>query len=296
MKRFAFLLPILAGISWGSVGIFVRKLTDLGMNNITILSTRVLFATILLFIIYLIFNKNLLKINPHDLWIFLCSGTIGMLALNCCYNEAINALTLSFAAILLALAPMFVIIFSAIFFHEKITAKKTICLILAIAGCICTSGIIENHSDITFSWYGILNGLAAGMFYAFYLALSKFAIKKGYNALTITFYSLLVMTISLFFFTDWQSAISIVKLSPVKLSLFMALHSFVSSICPYFLHTHSLSYLETGKAAILAESEPVSAMIFGLIIFGEVPTLIGMFGFILILTSLTLLSLKTEKC
>lgn len=294
MKRFIFLFPILAGISWGSVGIFVRKLTQWGMDNYTILATRGLIASLILLSVFFIFDKSLLKIKLKDSWLFLCSGLFGMLALNLGYNTAINELSLSFAAVLLCLAPMFVIIFSFLFLGEKITSKKIICLILAIAGCICTSGIIENHTNITITPFGVCSGLFAAISYATYLALSTKAIQKGYNALTITFYSLIVMTLSLILFADWNITIKIIENAPIQNILFMILHALVASVCPYLLHTYSLKYIETGKAAILAESEPISAMIFGIIFFSEIPTFIGITGLILILTSLTLLSIKVK--
>ena len=62
-----------------------------------------------------------------------------MVGLNYCYNEAINQLTLSLAAVLLSLSPIFVMILSAFLFHEKITLKKVGCTALAIAGCILVS-------------------------------------------------------------------------------------------------------------------------------------------------------------
>ncbi len=295
MKKFIFLFPILAGISWGSVGIFVRKLTQWGMDSVTILGTRGLIATIILFAAYLLFDKSLLKIKLKDFPIFICSGIFGMIALNLGYNTAINELTLSFAAVLLCLAPMFVIIFSFLFLGEKITKRKIIALILAILGAICTSGIIENYSNISVTPLGVCSGLFAAISYATYLALSKKAILKGYNALTITFYSLVVMTVSLLLFSNWNITGEIIHNAPIQNTLFLVTHALLASVCPYVLHTYSLKYIDTGKAAILAESEPVSAMIFGIIFFAEVPTIIGITGLILILISLTLLSIKIKE-
>ena len=36
MKRFAYLLPLIAGTGWGCTGLFVRTLDDAGFDNITI--------------------------------------------------------------------------------------------------------------------------------------------------------------------------------------------------------------------------------------------------------------------
>ena len=66
-----------------------------------------------------------------------------MLGLNLCYNFAINELTLSLSAVLLSLAPIFVLILASILFKEKLTLQKTVCAILALIGCILSSGVLE---------------------------------------------------------------------------------------------------------------------------------------------------------
>lgn len=49
MKKALYLMPVLAGIFWGSVGIFVRILTDFGMDNYTVLGSRMAVAVVILF-------------------------------------------------------------------------------------------------------------------------------------------------------------------------------------------------------------------------------------------------------
>ena len=123
-------MPVLAGVFWGSVGIFVRTLTDFGMDNYTVLGSRMAVAVVILFFVILFRDKSLFRIRIRDLGLFLGSGACGLVALNYCYNEAINHLTLSLAAVLLSLSPIFVMIMSAVLFHERITLKKIGCTAL----------------------------------------------------------------------------------------------------------------------------------------------------------------------
>ncbi len=130
VKKAVFLLPIFAGILFGSVGIFVRTFSANELNNPTILFLRTAFALLEMFVFILIYDRKLLRINIRHLPIFLGTGLLGMLSLNLCYNEAINSLTLSLAAILLSTAPIFVMILAAILFKEKITRKKLFCMLV----------------------------------------------------------------------------------------------------------------------------------------------------------------------
>jgi len=59
-----------------------------------------------------------------------------IVGLNLCYNESMNTISLSLAAVLLSLAPIYVLIFAYVLFREKITSKKIICIIFAIFGCL----------------------------------------------------------------------------------------------------------------------------------------------------------------
>ena len=63
MKKLILILPVLTGIMWGSVGTFVRKLTEAGADTFTFLAIRTLIAALLLMGILLITNKDLLKIK-----------------------------------------------------------------------------------------------------------------------------------------------------------------------------------------------------------------------------------------
>ena len=158
MKRILYLLPVLAGIFWGSVGIFVRVLTDFGMDNYTVLGSRMTGASGILFFVIFIYDRELLRIRLRDLGFFLGTGLCGMVGLNYCYNEAINQLTLSLAAVLLSLSPIFVMILSAFLFHEKITLKKVGCTALAIAGCILVSGVLQSGGESQGNGAGSLRG------------------------------------------------------------------------------------------------------------------------------------------
>ena len=221
MKKIAVLFPIISGGLWGSAGIFIRKLSDFGLNSYTIISSRVLIALIILFIGILILDKSLLKIKLKDAWVFMASGILGMLGLNFCYNESVNHLSLSLAAVLLSLSPIFVIFIAAILFKEKITLRKISCMLLAILGCILASGLLENNTGMKLSAIGILIGLLSAFFYALYSVVSKIAMGKGYEALTITFYSLLTLEIVLLPFTDWNILKDFVISAPVNNSIFM---------------------------------------------------------------------------
>lgn len=295
MKQLLYLMPIISGAMWGSAGIFVRKLTELGMNSYTVVSVRVVLAVLILAVWLGIYDRNLLKIKLKDLWIFVAGGVVGMFGLNICYNFAISELSLSLAAVLLSLSPVFVLFMAAILFKEKITSKKVICMTIAIAGCVLASGVLESAYTMRWSVKGIIVGTIGAFFYGLYGIISKTAMERGYHAFTTTFYCLFMVMLVVIPLTNWKLVTNVVVANPVKMSVFLVIHSLCTSVLPYILYTFSIRYIDAGMVSILASGEPVAAMIFGVIFFSEIPTVLSVVGIVLVIVALALLSMPDKK-
>ena len=294
MEQIYNIMPIISGICFGSAGIFVRELSE-NMNSTSIISSRILIAILLLGLWIAVRYPMNFRIKLKDSWIFVGAGVLGTLGLNLCYNFSINELSLSLAAVLIALAPIFVMVFAFFMFHEAITAKKVISIILALVGCVLTSGILENNASMHWSWIGILVGSASAGFYALYSIFSKVGMKKSYPALTITFYSMLAIAVVLLPFTQWDNMAHYIAANPLRNTLFMVMHSLCTAVCPYAFYTVALDHMEAGKASILCSCEPVAAMVFGLFFFEEIPTVLSVTGLMIVLLALAMLVLSDKS-
>lgn len=296
MKKAMLILPVLSGILWGSSGIFVRNLSAFGMDGATVLASRALGAVIVMGLFLLLTDREKLRCRLRDLWVLIGGGLLGMLGLNLCYNAAINQLTLSLAAVLLSTSPVFVMFLAAIIFHEKITVRKIVCMLMAIVGCMFASGVLEHSFGASFSAGGIAIGVLAAAFYALYSIFSRLAMDRGYHTFTIIFYNLLAVTIVLIPFTKWTVIGAYMTEAPVGNSLFLLLHSVCTSVLPYVLYTVALNYVETGKASILAAGgEPIAAVVFGLLFYHEMPTVLTLLGLAITIVALALLVTPSKK-
>ena len=293
IKKIMPIFPILAGVLWGATGIFIRKSMALGMNSITVISSKVTIASIIMIIFISIYNKSLLKIKLKDIYIFISAALLGMFAVNVFFNESVHLLSLSLAAVLLSLSPIFVLIMSYFLYKEKITTIKIISMILAFLGCVLVSNVLS--SKINLSFRGIISGLLAAFFYALYSIISKKALQKGYHSLTITLYAFIFISIIIAPFTNWGLIINLVKNDPINISVFMIMHSVLVLIMPYVFYTISFSFMDVGKASILASCEPIASTIFGIIFFNEIPNIPSIIGIALTVTALTLLSMPSKK-
>lgn len=289
MKKIYLTLPIFAGILFGSSGIFVRTLTQNGIDQTTLLFLRFSIAIIPILTAILVSDKKLLKIGLKDIpLIIVCA--LSIIGLNLGYNESMNSVPLSLAATLLSTAPIFVIISAYIVFREKITRKKLICIFLAILGCLLMTGILEDSiTNIPIS--GIIAGVTAAIFWAAYLIASKKSIDNGNHTFTILFYSIIIISIVLIPFTNFYQITGFVSINPLLSILFLIIHSTFSFALPYILSTVSLNYVESGTSSILLSgAEPLAALIFGVLIYSEIPTAFMFCGLIMTIASMAILT------
>lgn len=286
-KKFAALLPLLAGVFWGLTGIFVRKLNGVGIDNFQLAFFRSFFAAISLIIFFLVTDKKKLRIDPKDLWCFFGTGILSVVSFSVCYFYTLMHSSVSVAVILSYTAPFFVIILSAIIFREKITILKLVALFIATLGCFM---LCKTDKNTPVTAVIVIVGLLSGLAYASYSIFARFVVGK-YHPLIITAYTFIFSSIGSAFLVDFKGFASAVAAHPLSL-LTVILFSFVSTLMPYTLLTIGLKYVDTGKAAILTTTEVLTASLVGIIFFHEKITAAGILGIILILAAVVLINIK----
>lgn len=265
-KKFASILIVTAGILWGCLGIFVRRLNALGLVSMEIVCLRAVVTCIFMGGFLLCFDRALLRIRIKDFWCFLGTGIGSIVFFNFCYFKAIETASLSVAAVLLYTAPAIVMILSFFLFHEPFTKRKVLSLVLTFVGCVLVTGVVTNAGNVTAS--GLLAGLGAGFGYALYSIFGRYALERGYHSLTITFYTFLVASVGACLLSDVPQIIRTMSESGSTFFLGIALGVFCT-VLPYLTYTLGLKYVENGKASVLASVEPVTATLIGILLFGE---------------------------
>ena len=283
---------ILAGIMWGTMGLWVRRFTEEGLGSMQILSLRVLVTVILMTVFLSIYNRKLLRIRFRDLWCFLGTGICSIVFFGYCYNRTIVLASLSVAAILLYTAPIFVMVMSRFLFGEPFSVRKITALFMAFAGCICVTGILGG--DAAVSTAGILTGLGSGFGYALYSVFGRYALEREYHPFTVTYYTFLCALAAVLFLNDWKPVFHFVC-SDFSGFAYSIAYGVVTTVLPYILYTFGLSYVESGKASIMATVEPVVATLLGVFVLGEKITVMGLTGVILVIGALVVLNVRKNE-
>jgi drug/metabolite transporter (DMT)-like permease len=285
-------LILLAGCFWGSMGIFVRRLTDYGFSSIQIVAIRVTLAALIFCMLLLIKDPSGFRISVKDIPLFLGLGFGSILFFTVCYFTAITMMPLSTAAILLYTSPIWIMLMSVLFFREKLTGRKLLALVLAFAGCVLVSGISGEGMTLT----GLLVGLGSGIGYGLYSILGTVALRR-YSPYTVTTYTFAFAALGAWLICRPAEMLAKFAAAPnlPGLVFFCFLTALVTAVIPFLAYTLGLQTVEASRAGILATVEPLVATLIGVAVFSEPLTLLSGLGMLLILAAVVLLNGKTES-
>ena len=295
MKIKAFIFILLAGILWGTSGLFVHYLAPYGVSSVQMSAVRGVVSFIPLAVYALIKDRGLFRLDPKRALLFLAIGA-AIFGTATLYYTSMQMTSVSTAVVLMYTAPIYVMAFSVAFLGEKLSGLKLCSVVMMLVGCCLVSGIV---GGMKFDLLGILLGVLTGIVYAAYNVLTKIAMKKGYAPVSTTMYSFLVMGVIATAVCKPGELISSAAVRPaVTLPLLIGL-GILTCVLPYFFYTLSMKELSAGTASALGIVEPMAATLFSVIFLDEKIDLLQIAGIALILIAVVLLgrteSAQTEK-
>ena len=286
-----YILVLCAGILWGSIGFFVRKLNGLGVDTELTAFMRIFCAWIILILLLMGMSlksgRNYFKISKKGLLQCFIMGLVTQAFFNLSYSGCINSVGVAMGSVLLYTAPIFVSILSRLLFKEEINARKGISLVINLLGCfiMVTGGDL---SVLKVSGIGILLGIGAGFFYAMVTILGKFT-SDEVDPFTMVFYNFLFGWISLALISNPIPKIAAV--SDLHFWLLAFGYGLIPTVGSYLFYMNGISHdVELSRVPIIASVEPIIATIIGLLVFGENITLVNALGLVIVLFSIVLMN------
>jgi drug/metabolite transporter (DMT)-like permease len=195
------------------------------------------------------------------------------LALGVCigsYVAAIDRLSLANAAFLLYTGPLVAVVLARIALHERVGAARAALVLAAFAGFVCI--VATDLERGTAELPGLLFGALAGLAYATMIVTNR-AIRPRVPPLGRAFYQLMVATLALAPLVPWRAlALSFVDLA--WLGAIGLIHGFLALTLMIF----AFRRLPAHEYGVLAQVEPLTAMLVGWGVFGESLTLLQAVG------------------
>ncbi len=287
MKKIGFLYIIIAGLLWGSSCLFIHFLSPFGFTAAQMTAARGGVSFLCMAIYTLIRDRNKFRIRLKEIPWF-CGIGITLFTTAFWYYRAVQLTSSSTAAVLMYMAPVYVMTFSILFLKETFTLRKGLSVAGMLAGCFLVSGIV---GGLQFNGTGVLLAILSGVSYATYILLTKMSMQRGSDPTSATVYGFLVMAIiATSTAKPWQMPALIARNPAVILLLLVGL-GVITFVVPYFLYALAMRSLPAGTASALAVIEPFSATVYGVVFLHETLTVFSVIGIILILLSVIALGL-----
>lgn len=285
--KLSYIYIVCAAVLWGTMGIFVNKLSGFGFSSMQIVFARAVVAAAALICWLLITDRSLLRIKFRDWPIFIGTGVVSFMCFSFCYFTAMRLSSLSVAAVLLYTAPAFVMIMSAFLFKERLNLYKAAAVCLTVLGCALVTGAASGNASVSAA--GVLFGLGAGLGYALYSIFGRFGLEK-YSTLTVTAYTFVFAAAAALPFSELPELIG--KITSPVIMLWLIAAGIVTCVMPYLFYTTALARVEPGRASVIAAVEPVVAALFGVFLYGEQLDIFKIAGIALVFAAVALINVR----
>ena len=288
MNKFkGFLYGIMASSTFGLLPLFTLPVMGEGLTTFSILSYRMLFASILVAVLMLIgrvsFATNLKELRWFAVLGFLYYGSAALLF------QAYGGMASGLATTLHFMYPVSVTVIMALVYKQRPSVVTICAIILSLVGValLCLRGSSTGVSSLLSVFLVLLSGVC----YAVYLVLVS-TVKRinQQNSQKLTFYVLMFSGAFFMLSTLQGGGLQIIPSASagINLLLMATLPTLLSNLAL----VRSVKNIGSTLTSVLGAMEPLTAIIVGILVFDESLRGLMVVGIILILVSVSLIVLS----
>ena len=204
-------------------------------------------------------------------------------------------MSISTACILMYLSPVFVTVMAHFVFHDKISRRTVLAIVLCIAGCACVSGFGGTATPL-----GFLCGIGSAVAFALINILDRILLNRGYTGKAVNFWicvfaAVFGIVMDLLFFRDGFQRPFAVLFSGWKTFLICIAMALTTGFLAYRFFSLALHGCKCGTVSILASSEPVMETLVSVFVFREPFGFLCGVGIVLVLAGIVLQNTTSQK-
>ena len=216
---------------------------------------------------------------------FALFGLVGVSLFFGSFLLAVQEGGVALSVILMYTAPLWVALFSRLFFQEAISRRKGLALGIAMTGTLLVS-LVGGTPDAPNPTLGVIFGLASGFFYATHYPFMVWG-QRTYSTATLYAYTMLAGAAALFPFVHFAPS------RPLLVWLVLLVLGGLTTYGAYLFYGQALRRISPVRVSIISNLEPVLGTFFAWLFWNEVFPPLGWAGGALVLAAVTLLT--TEK-
>ena len=280
----------LAGIFWGTLGLFGKTLEGFDLTPEMISFSRLTSGLLILVVFFAIKDPSVLKIDREGLKQCALIDVVSQGFFNLAYFSAIKLVGAFTSVVLLYFSIVIMFIFGTLIYREKPSRKKVIAVLICLIGSIlgATGG---NLSALQTDLYGIVMGLLASLAYSLMPVISK-KTSLGCNPFTVVIYSFLFGALFLVPFAQpWQVVGMPIRWDTLGVILLFGL---IASTIPYGLYIPSLHNIQISKLGVITSVELVVSIFISAFVLKESTSRVHFLGGALIMVSILIMNTNVD--
>lgn len=281
-----------AAILWGTIGPFMRTLSEIGLSANAIAFIRMFFGSLLLSGHILFTDRRLFRITAKDLLICAVLGLVTQTGFNLAYVRTVQLIGVSFAAVLLYISPLFLLMGSLFLFKEKQNGIKIAGVFLCVLGAaLAVTGGNLNQADLSIE--GVLMGILSALTYAIMTLASRLLLKRLHSLTLITYCFLFGALFTLPTLTSGALLPLFATVKSLSVGLGMGL---IPAAMAYIFYFKAMERQpDLAIVGVLTTLELIFSLLFAGILFGERLGPVNLVGVGCILLAITLSQLGQLK-
>lgn len=282
MKR-AYTKYILALLLFGTNGIVASRIA---LSSYEIVLLRTMIGSLLLIALFLLNKGHFQFYRRKKDFLFLAISSMAMGISWMFLYEAYQQIGVSLSSLLYYCGPVIVMALSPLLFREKLTLPKIFGFALVLLGLVLVNGNIVGDTQ---SHWGILCGILSAVMYAFMVICNKKAVQiTGMENATLQ------LTVSFLTVAVFVTAVKGIQVDATSADLpWILLLGLVNTGIGCYFYFSSINDLPVQTVAICGYLEPLSAVVFSVLLLKESMSLAQVIGAVLIIGGAVLGSIAT---
>lgn len=281
---------MLAAVSYGANPLFAVPMLAAGIGVNSILFYRYFFACVLYGLFLKLVKKRSLRINLREFAALLFLALLFSFSSITLFGS-FRYIDVGISCTLLFAYPSIVALLSWLFFGEKAGVRAVIAIGIATAGVLLLS---KGDPQAPLNARGVLLALVSALLYALYIVgVRQIKILKRIKSDKLNFYVMLLGMIV--YVCQLRFCADLELLSGPKLWGCAALLALIPTIVSLETLTIAIKLIGSTKTALLGALEPLTAIIIGVLLFGEQLSWRVGVGFAFIISGVCLIISRTNR-
>lgn len=283
-----FAAAVLAAVFYGTNPLGTLALYADGVNSGTVLFYRYALA-VAMFALWMLVKGESFRVRPGHAIRFAMLGTFFAVSSISLYTS-FHYMDAGVASTLLFVYPVMTAVLMAAFFHEHVRWPDALSIGLALAGVAL---LYQGDGGVKLSMTGFSLVMISSLTYAIYI-ISVHQWQTTMSPLKFTFWVLVFGLLAIVVYSVMMGE-RITLLTTTRDWLCAAQLALFPTVLSLYFMTIGIKLIGSTPSAIMGALEPVTAVVIGVCVFGELISLRMVTGILLILGAVTLIVLSKKK-